>query len=250
MLRISNPGKANALDPGMLRSLASLLNGPEAAAARTVLLTGAGDRHFCAGIDLGSGDDDALVEHLRAGEELLLAASEAIVACPRPVIAVLNGATMGGGFELAMACDWRIARRGARIGMPAARLGVVYSPAGLRRAVELMGAARTRRLFLTGRPLDAVEAYEIGAVDELTDDAGLWPAAHRAAADVAAGSPLAVAGTRAIIRALTAAAPPAQVVGLGEEWRERAFGGPDLAEGPAAFRERRPARFRLDPDGG
>ena len=250
MLRISNPGKANALDRGMLRSLASLLNGPEAAGAHVVLLTGAGDRHFCAGIDLGGGDPDASVDHLRAGEELLFAASEAIVACPRPVIAVLNGATMGGGFELAMACDWRIAARGARIGMPAARLGVVYSPAGLRRAVDLMGPARARRLFLTGRPIGADEAFAIGAVDQVVDDGALWETAREAAADVAAASPLAVAGTRAVIRALGDGTPPAEVTALGERWRERAFTERDLAEGLAAFLERRPPRFELDADGG
>lgn len=234
----------------MLRSLASLLNGPEAAAAHVVLLAGAGERHFSAGLDLGEGEPEDLVAHLRAGEELLFAASEAIVRCPRPVIAVINGATMGGGFELALACDWRIARRGARIGMPAARIGVVYSPDGLRRAVDLMGAARTRRLFLTGRPIDAREAYEIGAVDQLVDDDELWPAAHRAGEDVAAGSPTAIAGTREIIRALAHEGASPDAAALGEEWRARAFGGEDLAEGLAAFREKRPPRFRLDTDAG
>lgn len=243
VLRITNPARANALDESMLRTLASLLNGPRAAAAHVVLLAGAGDRHFSSGIDLGAGEPADLVAHLRAGEELLFAASEAIVACPRPVIAVLNGATMGGGFELAMACDWRIASRDARIGMPAARLGVVYSPAGLRRAVHLMGPARVRRLFLTGRPVGAAEAYELGAVDQLVDAGGLWDAAYAAAEDVAAGSPLAIAGTRAVIRALGDGGPADE---MGDAWRERAFGGADLAEGLAAFRERRPARFELD----
>lgn len=246
VVRITQPERANALDHGMLRSLVSLLNGPEVTAADVVLLAGAGDRHFSAGLDLGDVPAEELVDHLRAGEELLVAAADAIVACPRPVVAVINGATLGGGLELAMACDWRIARRGARIGMPAARLGVVYGAVGLARAVELMGGARTRRLFLTGRPIEAEEAYELGLVDELVAPDELWTAAHRAAADVAACSPVAVAGTRALIRRLAGIPLDAETLAEAERWRTRAFDGPELEEGLSAFRARRPARFPRD----
>lgn len=243
VLRITQPGRANALDDGMLRSLVSLLNGPEVTAARAVLLAGAGERHFSAGLDLGDGPPDDLVRRLRAGEDLLVAAADAIVTCPRPVVAVLNGATLGGGLELAMACDWRIARRGALIGMPAARLGVVYAARGLARVVELIGAARTRRLFLTGRSIQAEEAYELGLVDELVAPDDLWPAAHRAAADVAACSPMAVAGTRELIRLLAETPLDAETREQAARWRSRAFDGPELEEGLRAFRERRPPRF-------
>lgn len=246
VVRITQPERANALDHGMLRSLVSLLNGPDVAAARVVLLAGAGDRHFSAGLDLGDVPADGLVGHLRAGEELLISAADAIAACARPVVAVLNGATLGGGLELAMACDWRIARRGVLIGMPAARLGVVYGATGLARVVELIGAARTRRLFLTGRPIEAEEAYEMGLVDELVADDELWAAAHRAAADVAACSPVAVAGTRALVRRLADIPLDAETRDEAERWRARAFDGPELAEGLRAFRERRPPRFPQD----
>jgi enoyl-CoA hydratase/carnithine racemase len=245
VVRIHNPDRANAVTRAMLRSLASLLNGPAVESAHAVLLTGAGDRHFSAGLDLAGAPADERVAHLRAGEELLFQASEAIAGCVRPVIAVVNGAALGGGLELAMACDWRIAREDARIGMPAARLGVVYAPQGLRRAVELMGAARARRLFITGRPILAAEAFDLGLVDELTGPEELWGVAQRAAADVAACSPIAVAGTRAVIRAIELEPGVSDVAGVADRWRVRAFGGPDLREGLRAFSEGRAPRFDL-----
>jgi enoyl-CoA hydratase/carnithine racemase len=249
VVRLHNPGRANAVTHDMLRQLASLLNGPEVASAHAVLLAGSGDRHFSAGLDLAGVPADQRVEHLRAGEDLLFRASEAIAGCARPVIAVVNGAALGGGLELAMACDWRIAREDARVGMPAARIGVVYAPRGLRRAVQLMGAARARRLFLTGRPMRASEAYEVGLVDEITDPEGLWDLARRAAADVAACSPTAVAGTRAVIRAIERECDGSDVAAIADRWRARAFGGPDLREGLRAFSEGRAARFDLGAGG-
>ena len=246
MVRLHHPARANALTHDMLRALAELLEGPSPAGAHAVLLAGAGERHFCAGLDLAGVDPERMVEHLREGERLLFRVSEAIVTCRRPVIAAVNGAALGGGLELAMACDWRIARRDARLGMPAARLGVVYAPEGLRRAVELMGAARARRLFLTGRPMPAGEAFELGLVDELAGDGELWDVALRAAADVAACSSLAVAGTRAIIRAIEREPGGADVAGEAARWRERAFSGPHLREGLRAFAAGRPPRHELD----
>jgi enoyl-CoA hydratase/carnithine racemase len=160
------------------------------------------------------------------------------------VIGVLNGAAFGGALELAIACDWRIGRRGARLGMPAARLGVVYAADGLRRFVAAMGPARTRRLFLTGVPVDADEALRIGLVDEVVPEEGLWDAALAAAAEVAKAAPLAVAGTRAIVGALEDGAAPGAVAETADGARARAFGSEDFREGLRAFRERRPPDFR------
>lgn len=244
MLRIDNPRRANALDPGILEGLAAELAGPRPAGARVVLLTGAGGRHFSAGVQLEGEGADELAAGLRRGEALLGRAAAAVEACARPVVAVLNGAAMGGALELAMACDWRIAAEGARLGMPAARLGVVYSPEGLRRFVAVAGAARTRRLFLTGRTLGAPEALALGVVDELAPDDGLWAAALRAAADVAAGAPLAVEGTRAIVRGLEPGPLDDPARARADDLRQRAFASEDHREALAAFHERRPARFR------
>lgn len=241
ILRIANPGRANALDATILDALASTLQAPPAA-ARVALLVGDGERHFSAGLDLGGAPGDP-AEALRDGERRLGAAAAAIADCPVPVIAVLNGAAAGGALELAIACDWRIAAAGARLAMPAARLGVVYAAEGLRRFVAAMGPGRARRLFLTGAPLTAEEALAMGLVEQVVEPAGLWAAARAAAAEVAAGAPQAVAGTRAVVRALSDGSPPADVEETAHRWRERAFASRDHAEGLAAFRERRPPEF-------
>jgi enoyl-CoA hydratase/carnithine racemase len=160
------------------------------------------------------------------------------------VIGVVNGAAAGGALELAIACDWRIARAGARLAMPATRFGVVYTADGLRRFVAAMGPARTRRMFLTGAPLEAGEALVAGLVDDVVEPADLWAAARAAAEQVAAGAPLAVAGTRAVVKALSDGSPPADVEETARRWRERAYASDDIAEGLGAFRDRRPPNFR------
>lgn len=241
--RIANESRANALDDAVLDALVSLLEGPRAAAARVVLLAGAGDRNFSAGLDLADRTAEELVAYLQEGERRLGRAARAIASCPRPVIGVLNGAAFGGALELAIACDWRIAKRGARFGMPAARIGVVYAAEGLRRFVACMGPARTRLLFLTGTPVDADDAFALGLVDHVAEPEQLWDVAREAAAEVAAAAPLAVAGTRAVIGTLTGRAPWEEVEETATRARARAFASNDFREGLAGFQERRPPRF-------
>jgi enoyl-CoA hydratase/carnithine racemase len=148
---------------------------------------------------------------------------------------------VGGGLELAMACDWRIAREGARLAMPPARLGLVYTADGLRRFAAEIGMARTRELFLTGRPIEARRAEEIGLVTHVVAAEDLLPLGRRMAAAVAANAPLAVEGMRVVLRAI---ADDDQADGRAQQWRVRAFGSTDLAEGIAAARERRAPVFR------
>jgi enoyl-CoA hydratase len=242
--RIANEARANALDDAILDDLVSLLEGPRLASARVVLLAGAGERHFSSGLDLSGAPPGELPARLQSGERRLGRAARAIAASPLPVIGVLNGAAVGGALELAIACDWRIAARGARLTMPAARIGVVYAPDGLRRFVAVMGPARTRRLFLTGAPVEADEALALGLVDQVAEPEGLWEAAMASARSVAAAAPLAVDGTRAIVDAIVDRAPWELVEETADARRRRAFASDDLAEGLAAARERRPPRFR------
>ena len=243
IVRIANESRANALDDPILDALVSLLQGPRAEAARVVLLAGTGERHFSAGLDLGERTADELVAYLQQGERRLGRAARAIAGCPRPVVGVLNGAAFGGALELAIACDWRIARRGARLGMPAARIGVVYAADGLRRFVAAMGPARTRRLFLTGTPIDADEALSLGLVDQVVEPEALWDTARAVAVEVASASPFAVSGTRAIIATLTERAPWEEVEETASQARSRAFDSDDFREGLAAFRDKRPPDF-------
>lgn len=243
VVRIANEARANALDEAMLDGLVTLLRGPRPARSRVVLLTGAGERHFSAGLDLGDREAEALVAHLQDGARRMGIAAAAIAGCAVPVVGVVNGAAFGGALELLIACDWRIARRGALLGMPAARLGLVYAHDGLRRFVTALGPARTRRLFLTGTPVDADEALALGLVDQVVEPDALPGAARAAAEGVAAAAPLAVAGTRAVVRALAEGPAAADAVREAQAWVARSIASEDVREGLRAYRERRPPRF-------
>ena len=117
-----------------------------------------------------------------------------------PVVAAMGGHAFGGGLELALACDLRVCASRARLGMPPARLGVVYSPSGLRRFVDAIGVARTRELFLTARPVGADEALAWGLVNEVVEDV---PARSVAlASEIAALAPLSLRGNKRVLRAL------------------------------------------------
>lgn len=240
VMRLVNEAKANALSERMLDQLARVLQGPEAKAARVAILTGAGERHFSSGAELGQEPIKDWLERVKRIERGLAAAATAMTKAGFPVIAALNGDAIGGGLELAMACDWRIAREGARLAMPPARLGLVYTAEGMRRFATEVGGAHAREIFLTGRAFDARHALEIGLVNHVVSAEELWPLAMRMAGAVAANAPIAVDGMRIVLRAIL---ENDQADGKAQQWRVKAFGSADLAEGLAAARERRPPSF-------
>ena len=158
-LTLSNPEKRNPLDHEVLDALATTL--PELAEGietRCVVITGTG-RAFSAGYDIGAIPDQTLE---RDAEALVAhpfhAAMDAVSAHPYPVLAAINGHCLGGGLELAVRCDLRVCAAGAKLGMPPAKLGLIYGHTGLERFIDVIGVARTRELFLTGRNLSAERA--------------------------------------------------------------------------------------------
>jgi enoyl-CoA hydratase/carnithine racemase len=241
LLTISNPDKRNALDRTLCESLRFAL---ERLDARCVVLTGEG-RAFCAGYDIaelqGEGYDDGEDSH-----HPFPAALAAIESYPYPVVAALNGATIGGGLELAIACDLRIAADTVQLGMPPAKLGVVYSTPGLNRFLTTIGGARTRELFLTGRRIDAATAERWGLVNEVVEAEALTQAAFALAREIAANAPLSLRGNKAGIRELVAArgALDPIVADVLEAERRAAFASEDLREGLRAFGEKRPPEWR------
>jgi enoyl-CoA hydratase/carnithine racemase len=243
-LTISNPAKRNALDHAILDAIAAALG--DLGDARTVLLTGA-DGMFSSGYDIGDLPDDVFAEE---AERLVAhpfgAAIEGLQACEIPTIAALPGHTIGGGLELALACDLRVAADGILLGMPPAKLGLVYSHTGLRRFLEAIGAPRTRELFLTARNIDARTALSWGLVNEVVGAADLEDAALDLAEDIAANAPLSVRGNKRAIRELLAAegALDPEVERELVELREASFHSDDLREGVRAFGEKRPARWQ------
>ncbi len=240
IVRLVHEGKANALTERMLTALAKLLAAQPYPDVRAAILTGAGDRHFSSGAELGT---DPILEwsnRIKRIEHGIQDVASAIQKARFPVIAALNGDAIGGGLELAMACDWRVAREGIRLGMPPARIGLVYTADGLRRFADEIGMARTREIFLTGRPFDARAAREIGLVNHVVPAEELLPVAQRMGQAVAANAPIAVEGIRGVLRAIADNDAPD---GKAQQWRVKAFGSQDLAEGVAATRERRQPEF-------
>ena len=245
-LTISNPAKRNALDHPILDAITAAVTGAAAGGARAILLTGE-EGMFSSGYDIGPSDADGFAERAEAlVAHPFTAAIDALEACDLPTVAALTGHTIGGGLELSLACDLRLAADGIRLGMPPAKLGLVYSHTGLRRFLDVIGAARTRELFLLGRHVQAPDALAWGLVNavvperELEDEALAW------AVELAGNAPLSVAGNKQILRALLAAegslAPEqeAELVAL----RRSCFTSEDFREGVQAFGEKRPARWQ------
>jgi enoyl-CoA hydratase/carnithine racemase len=202
-LTISNPAKRNALDHPILDAIAAVLD--DIGTARAVLLTGA-EGMFSSGYDIGDIPDDVFAQEAeRLVAHPFAAALEALESCEVPTVAALPGHTIGGGLELALACDLRVAADGILLGMPPAKLGLVYSHTGLRRFLEAIGAPRTRELFLTARNVDARTALDWGLVNQVVGASELEGAALDLAQDLAANAPLSVRGNKRAIRELLAA---------------------------------------------
>jgi enoyl-CoA hydratase/carnithine racemase len=243
-LTISNPAKRNALDHPILDAIAAVLN--DIGDARAVLLTGAGGM-FSSGYDIGEIPDDVFAEEAeRLVAHPFASALGALEDCEVPTVAALPGHTIGGGLELALACDLRVAADGILLGMPPAKLGLVYSHTGLRRFLEAIGAPRTRELFLTARNVDARTALDWGLVNRVVGVSDLEGVALDLVQDLAANAPLSVRGNKRAIRELLAAEGQLDPEVEREliELREASFQSEDLREGVRAFGQKRPARWK------
>jgi enoyl-CoA hydratase/carnithine racemase len=244
-LTISNPAKRNALDHPILDAITASLQGL-AGEARCLIVTGANGM-FSAGYDIG----EIPAEEFEERAERLVAhpfteAIDALEAFPYPTLAVLPGHTIGGGLELALACDLRVAKNQIKLGMPPAKLGLVYSHTGLRRFIDAIGAARTRELFLLGRYIDAATALEWGLVNRVADERELETVALDLAGELAGNAPLSQLGNKRVIAALLAAETelPADIEAELIELRRASFASKDMREGMRAFAERRAPRWQ------
>ncbi|WP_373044225.1 enoyl-CoA hydratase/isomerase family protein [Vulgatibacter sp.] len=241
VLTLDNERKRNAVDPDLLGAIVSACEEANAAQVRCLVLTGRGDKAFCAGYDLEAlartRPDDPLPD---AALQVALSALEHAQA---PVIAAINGAAYGAGAELSVACDLRIAAAGARIAMPPAKLGIIYAPAGLQRFVELLGLSQAKRLFYTAEPVEAAEARSIGLVDEVVEPGRALDRALELAASIAANSPVSVQGMKRLFLLLRRRELQPAVMAEVEALRRASFHCEDAREGIAAVRERRKPHF-------
>jgi enoyl-CoA hydratase/carnithine racemase len=247
-LTISNPAKRNALDHPILDAITATIGelaAPESQ-IRCVILTGAHGM-FSAGYDIGEIPEEEFEERAeRLVAHPFTEAIDALEAFAYPTLAVLPGHTIGGGLELALACDLRVALEGIKLGMPPAKLGLVYSHTGVRRFLDAIGAARTRELFLLGRYVDARTALEWGLVNRVAAAGELEAVALDLASELAANAPLSQTGNKRVIAALLASEGELRADVEQEliELRRASFASKDMREGMRAFAERRPARWR------
>ena len=241
-LTITHPDKRNALDHAILDAIAATVPGLD---ARCLVITGEGPV-FSAGYEIGSLPRD---EFAAAAERLVAhpfhQAIAAVEAYPYPVLAALNGHAIGGGLELAVSCDLIVASEDAVVGMPPAKLGLIYSHTGLRKFVDAIGLPRTRELFHVGRNISAVRAEAWGLVNEVVPADRVAARGLELATEIAGLAPLALAGNKRILRELVQAEG-----GLDPEvereliaLRESCFASDDFFEGVRAFAEKRKPRW-------
>jgi enoyl-CoA hydratase/carnithine racemase len=242
-LTISNPAKRNALDHAILDGIASALDSTD---ARCVILTGAAGM-FSSGYDIGDIPDDVFtVEAEKLVAHPFTTAIDALDAFDRPTVAACGGHTIGGGLELALACDFRVAADGIKLGMPPAKLGLVYSHTGLRRFIDAIGVPRTRQLFLLGQNIEADQALDWGLVHRVASGDRVQEGALEWATELAANAPLSVTGNKRVIRALLDAkwrlddATESELIAL----RKACFESEDFKEGVRAFGEKRRANWQ------
>jgi enoyl-CoA hydratase/carnithine racemase len=242
-LRIVNPAKRGALDRTILDAFVRELARLE---ARCVIICGQPGT-FSAGYDLASLPERRLAEE---AEQLIAdpfsAALEAIESYPYPTVAALGGHTIGGGLELALACDLRLAASDIKLAMPPARLGLVYSHTGIRRFIQAIGGPRTRELFLLGARIDAATAHAWGLVNELVAPAALESRALELARALADNAPLAQRGNKRVITAVLDAAGglDPQVERELIRLRHSSFASEDFREAVRAFADKRAPRWQ------
>ncbi len=191
-LTLSRPEKRNLVTPKMLLKIHKELKrlGDEGK-VRCVVIRGAGDKAFSSGYDIAAiGENDMMRDY--EGDHPLIIAGKSIESFPYPVIAMINGHAFGAGLELAVTCDYRVCVEDAKLGMPPAKLGVIYTYSGIRKFLNLIGIGYTKEMFLIGNPIDADKALRIGLVNEVKDRSEIEEYTYSLANETASNAPLAM----------------------------------------------------------
>ncbi len=230
-LRLNRPEVRNALNRELCHRLSAQLNEWSANdEVKVVVVSGAGGKAFAAGADIGELRERTHVEAFLAWTQRTLQQLEDF---PRPTIAAIDGYALGGGLELALACDLRVASRGAKVGFPEVTLGIFPSAGGTSRLPRLVGLGRAKELIFTGRVIDADEANALGLFERLVETDALAEA-NRLARLISTNAPLAVQVAKVALNAQARSAAPL-------EWLGQAllFDSPDKRERMTAFLEKR-----------
>jgi enoyl-CoA hydratase/carnithine racemase len=245
IVTFNNPAKRNAISldmwEGLGLALSELREHPD---VRVVILVGAGDKAFVSGADISQFEQTR--HNAEASEEYSRrsAAQRALLAdYPKPTIACIRGFCLGGGMQVAMLADIRIAAEDSQFGIPAARLGIAYGYDGLRHLVSLVGPSWARLLMYTGMRIDSAEAVRIGLVDRVIPNAELWNATLDIARTIAGNAPLSIQAARITIAQILKD-PGDRDMNAIKEIATACMNSEDFREGRRAFMEKRKPQFR------
>jgi enoyl-CoA hydratase len=245
VVTFNNPEKRNAMSLEMWEGLGQALTElRDDAKVRVVILTGAGDKAFMSGADISQFEKtrhnaQASEEYSRRSE-----AQRALLASyPKPTIACIRGFCLGGGMQVAMLADIRIASANSQFGIPAAKLGIAYGYDGLKHLVSLVGPSWSRLLLYTGMRIDAAEAERIGLVDRMVDDADLWNATCEIARTISDNAPLAVQAAKITIAQVLKDADQRDMAAI-KAIGTACMDSEDFREGRRAFMEKRKPHFK------
>jgi enoyl-CoA hydratase/carnithine racemase len=244
-LIFNNPARRNALSVDMWEGMPEILDGYAAApAVRLVVLKGAGDKAFVAGADISQFEDQrasrAAVEHYDEMSKRALASLQRI---GKPTIAMIRGFCIGGGLNVAMSCDLRIAASDARLAIPAARLGLGYAYDGVKKLVSLVGPAYAKEIYFTARQFDAAEAHHMGLVNRVVEPQMLESTIESMAAAIADNAPLTIKSTKLSVDTAVTAAQARDLAAV-QAAVDACFASHDYIEGRRAFMEKRKPAFR------
>jgi len=239
---INRPDKLNALSAAVRQTFVAALSRLEAdTSVRVAVVTGAGERAFVAGADIAEFESRTVLDQFTASRCATVYSTAA--GFPKPLIAAINGFCLGGGCELALACDIRIASTSARLGQPEVNLGFLPGGGATQRLSRLVGVGQAFKLIYSGEMIGADEALRIGLVEEVVAPDRLMDRAHELAASIAKKSPVALQLIKEAIRA-SLETPLAEGLRLETALLSVAFSSEDKREGVRAFLERRPPQYK------
>ncbi|NIM26642.1 MAG: enoyl-CoA hydratase [Gammaproteobacteria bacterium] len=244
-LVLNQPEKHNAISAQMWQGIADAMRAFAAdGALRVAVLSGAGEKAFSAGADISEFEAmRASSEAVESYDRMAHEAVESIVHLDKPTIAMIQGYCIGGGTELALSCDLRIASQDARFGIPAARLGLAYRWQEVHPLVQLVGPSAAKEILFTGRQFSAEEALRMGLINQVVPRSALASKVEEYAERIAANAPLTIrAAKRTVAEAMKD--PGARDLDTVREMVDACFASDDYAEGRKAFMEKRPPEFK------
>ena len=242
-LIFNNPERRNAVSVDMWEAIPRVLDQYEAdPAIRVIVLAGAGDKAFVSGADISQFDKQRsgadAVQHY---EELAEGAQARLQACDKPVIAMIRGYCLGGGLNIAVLCDLRVAADDARFGIPAAKMGLGYRASSMKNLVDIVGAAYAREIMITARQFTASEAKEMGLVNKVVSVSELEKTIFEYTETISGNAPLTMRAAKRIIREV---AKKDYDAALCKTWVKECFESEDYKEGRKAFMEKRKPAFK------